>query len=103
MTDILPFPLSPTAALERIRVLYAAGQVRLPTPPGGAWERTVTTRQMMLCLEKGQIVGPGVRNAHGHYAYRLKRLSAGVAIVMDVVLFKEAGEWVVRIVGVSHE
>jgi hypothetical protein len=36
-------------------------------------------------------------------ASRLRRLSAGVAIVMDVVLLREADEWLVRIVGVSHE
>jgi hypothetical protein len=103
MAETLPFPLEPAAALARIRELYAAGRIRLPTPPGGAWERTVTTRQMMRCLEDGEIVGPGTRNEHGHYAFRLRRLSAGVAIVMDVVLLREADEWVVRIVGVSHE
>jgi hypothetical protein len=103
MTDILPFPLPPAAALARIRALYAAGQIRLPTPPGGPWEQTVTTRQMMLCFEQGELVGPGKRNTHGHYAYRLRRLSAGATIVMDIALFKEADEWVVRVTGVSHE
>jgi hypothetical protein len=73
--------------LVRIRDLYQRGKVRIPTPPGGPWERTVTTRQIMRCLEAGDIVGQGHRNEHGHYTFRMRRYAAGVAILVDLVLF----------------
>jgi uncharacterized heparinase superfamily protein len=103
MPNISDFPLPPAAARARIRDIFLEGRVRIPTPPGGPWERTVTTRQIMACLEHGEIVGQGIRNEHGHYAYRLRRYAAGVAILVDLVLYRDDGEWTLRITGVSHE
>lgn len=103
MQNVADFPLSPAVAKERIQALCRAGRIRLPTLQGGEWRQRVTTRQILLCLESGEMVGTGRRNDHGHYAYRLRRFAAGVAILVDVVLLVEEGEWLVRITGVSHE
>ena len=103
MADVVAFPLSPGDARARIAEAVAAGRYWLPTPPGEAWERTVTTRQIIVCLERGEIDAPGVRDAQGNYAYRLRRYSAGVAILVEVVLRREGDEWEVRVMGVRHE
>jgi hypothetical protein len=57
----------------------------------------------MRCLESGEIVGRGQRNAQGHYGFRLRRFAAGVAVVVDLILWVEEGEWALRITGVGHE
>lgn len=77
MQNVADFPLSPAVAKERIKGLCLAGRIRLPTLPDGVWRQRVTTRQILLCLESGEMVGTGRRNDRGHYAYRLRRLMVG--------------------------
>lgn len=103
MASLSNFPLQPAVAKARILDLCRAGKIRIPPGPGGGWEQAVTTRQVLLCLEKGEIVGTGRRNEHGHYQFRMRRFSAGVAVLVDLVLYVENEEWAAQILEVNHE
>lgn len=58
--SIVPFPLPKGRALELIRkVALDTGRVVIPDPPTtwGEFRRVVNHRQVVLCLQDGEIIG----------------------------------------------
>lgn len=98
------FPLTPIRATELIRQCAADGDYLLPLRfAEGDWPHVVYRRQAIRCLESGKIIGGPTINEHGHYEYRMHRLSAGQDIYLKVVLYKSP-DWVVRVLEAApHE
>jgi len=97
------FPLPADKALPLIRNATAEGRYRLPKFPGDAWEQTVKSRQVYKCLETGEIRHENGMDEIGNYVYSMSRFSAGIAVWVKVVLYKENHEWFVRVLEVKHE
>ncbi len=97
------FPLPPHKALPLIQNATKEGRYRLPKFPGEAWEQLVTKRQVMNCLQLGEIREDNGIDGFGNYVYTMSRFSAGVAVWVKVVLFKEEHEWIARVIEVWHD
>lgn len=63
----------------------------------GEWPNLVLHRQIVRCLQEGEIIGGPVTNEHGHFEYRMRRISAGQEVYLTAVLFKDNGVWMVAV------
>lgn len=93
--NVKSFAMSVQFAEQIIReTAQDSSRVVIPEPPDmGAWEATVTVRQVLRCLEDGDIVeGPEV-NEFGHLECVLTRYAVGVEIFVTVVALKEGQDW----------
>jgi len=79
--------LSRAAAAERVRTLAtdSSNIVWVDECSRGAWEQRVSYRQMIRCLEDGEVI-TDPRQESGNWVFRMSRLSAGQEICIEVAL-----------------
>lgn len=102
---LVDFKLPPARFLEILRVaVQDTRAVTIPDPPGaGRWKRTVNYRQVIRCLEGGELVTDPAPDAHGNWQATLRRFSAGVMVIVTVALAKKDEGWHIYVVEVNHE
>lgn len=85
--SVEPLKLRAESALKKIRSIAAARGVEFLQPPnGGPWEVTTSRRQVLVCLESGEILGEPILDDHKNWKVTLHRSTAGVAIEVEAVL-----------------
>jgi hypothetical protein len=97
--SITPFPLPKDRARGLIREAANTKNTIIPKSFGrGEWYEVFTHRQVVRCLEDGEIVDGPITNEHGHFEYAMKRVIAGQEIHLTAVLFKDEHEnWKVAV------
>ena len=101
--SVTAFPLP--AVKARLLIREAASTKRTIIPERLAeeqWPNAVLHRQVVRCLESGEITEGPTTNEYGHFEYRMMRLSAGQEIHLTAVLFKDEGAWTVAIKEVKN-
>ena len=103
--SVIPFPLPAADARELIRGLANTDKVHMLESLKlgiGPWPSVVMHRQIIRCLEDGEIVGGPTTNELGHYEFQMQRASSGQEIGLTVVLYKENVDWHVAVTEVSN-
>jgi len=79
---LVDFKLSRGRFLEILRgMVMDTRNVTIPDPPAaGQWQKTVNYRQVIRCLEVGDIVTDPALDEHGGWQASLQRFSAGVTV-----------------------
>ena len=91
MGEVKPFPLSAEKALEIIHdAVKDSSRVGIPddlgfSRPEQDWQHVVTHRQIIRCLENGDIEGEPEIDEHGNTKCTLKRFGAGELVTITVV------------------
>ena len=102
---LVDFKLPPDRFLEIVRdVVVNTRNVTIPDPPQvGQWQRTVNYRQVIRCLEEGELVSGPNLDEHGNWQARLRRFSAGVMVLVTVALARRGEGWHIYVIEVQHE
>ncbi len=68
------------------------------------WPHVQLRRQVIRCLEDGEITGGPETNEFGHWEYQMMRVSAGQEIYLTAVLYQDEGdgEWIVFVKEVTN-
>lgn len=76
-----------------------SNNVIIPDPPGiGEWQRIVNYRQVLLCIQEGNLAGKPEKDEHGNWRFLFKRYSAGICIHVTVVVVSKLNKlYVVRV------
>lgn len=103
--SVVQFPMPQHSALEIIKNL--ANTDRALIPPRLAaddWPHVQLRRQVIRCLEDGEITGGPETNEFGHWEYQMMRVSAGQEIYLTAVLYQDEGdgEWTVFVKEVTN-
>lgn len=102
--SVIPFNLSPASALKIIRA--SANTTRTRIPPRLAkddWPHVVLRRQVIRCLEAGEVTNSPAPNALGHWEYQMERIDSGQEIFITVVLRKnDENDWIVTVTEVTN-
>jgi hypothetical protein len=100
---ISPFPLPPEKAITLIRQAANTKNTIVPSRLAeGEWPNVVFHRQVVRCLEDGEIIQGPFTNEYGHFEYKMMRVSAGQEIYLTAVLFKEEDTWKVAVKEVKN-
>lgn len=98
-----PFPIQPRRVLDLIREAAKAGRVLYPSLEGtGAWYSTVTRRQVMKCLQEGELIEDPRINNYGDIECSMALFCAGIDVTIDVVV-KEMAAWTAIIIRVGNK
>ncbi len=99
---VVPFKLSKESALKIIRDT----DTRHILPNRFAedkWPHVVLRRQVIRCLDDGEMTGKPVPTELGHWEYQMERIDSGQEIYITVVLYQnEKQEWNVFVKEVSN-
>ena len=88
MPEPIPFDLKPAAAIRKIRDLAADTKNIVVIDHGKKRQRqrSVTRRQIELCVQKGTIVEGPFMNQHGNWQVSLFRHAAGEELTCVVAI-----------------
>ena len=92
-SKVVSMPLSAQRGLQLIREAAANSSKVVNTlvfREDQTWMEVVTSRQLQLCLEEGELLGTPNRDEHGNWVCRLYRLCGGVDVVARVVIRNES-------------
>lgn len=59
----------------------------------GEWQQITTDRQIIACLQKGDLVHGPITDSQGNQECTFKRFAAGVCIWVTVSLYKKENQW----------
>jgi len=78
------------AAINYIRQSAKDGEVSLlDVGDGEPFKKLVTLRQVLKCLEEGEISGDAKINENNDFECRLYRYGAGVYVYVDVIIYTD--------------
>lgn len=98
MAEIVPLELTPHHALKVIRELAADTRniVVIGHAKKRRKQRSITHRQIELCVQKGTIIEGPFLNQHGNWQVNLYRHAAGEELTCTVAI-----EWATRVIVVT--
>lgn len=106
MANVVPFDkLSPSFALRLVHeTAKNSVNIIMKDPPDmGEWQRLTNHRQVVACLQDGELVDGPHSDEHGNTVCTLKRFSCGVCLWVTVILFKQDANWKLYVMKVEKE
>ena len=102
---LVDFKLSADRFLEIVReTVTDTKNVTIPEPPdAGEWEQAVNYRQVIRCLEDGELITEPVLDDFNNWQASLQRFSAGVMAVVTIALARKQDRWHIYVIEVKHE
>lgn len=102
---ILPFDTAKHHAVNLIRnTAQDSSNVVLPFDNTmGKWQRITTDRQIIACIQEGELVGGPNTDIHGNMECTFERYAAGVCIWVTVSLYEQANRWMIYVARIEKQ
>lgn len=94
--DVIPFPIPKERALDLLReTAQSSSRVVTPTPPPewGDWRRLVNRREIILCLQRGELIGGPLLDEYSNWRCVLRCFCSEGMMEITASLFQHEGEW----------
>jgi hypothetical protein len=105
--NVVPIPLSRARATEVVREIAkdsARWSVHIQYPAIHDWRRIVNRRQIQACLLEGWVMEDRASiDEHGNWRFRIARVCAGLDVVIDVALERNANLPRLFVVGITGD